>query len=119
LSLEPTVIPGLERAILELTLIFVGVGGLMLLLMVSSIIGIVRGIRRRRRGINSPAAIASAIVASSISTLWLLYWVGDNIYHRVNPLDGLLAINLVLCVLPFGWLIAAIRANLAKGLSEK
>jgi hypothetical protein len=111
LSLEPTVIPGLERAILELALIVVCVGGFMLLLTVSSIIGIVRGIRRRRRGTNSRAAIAAAIVACSISALWLLYWVGDNIYHRVNPLDGLLVINLVLCILTFSWLVAAIRAN--------
>jgi len=108
---EPTVVPGLDRAIFELALVFVVAVGLLLLLTIASIVGIIRGIRRRRRRAHSRAAVAGAMLASSITTLWLLYWVGDNLYHRMNPLDGLLAINLLLCVLPFAWLVTAIRAN--------
>jgi hypothetical protein len=108
---EPTVIPGLDRTIIELVLIFTAVAGAMLLLTVSSIIGIVRGIRRRKRGLHSRSAIALALTASAIAALWLLYWVADGLYHRTNPLDGLLAINLSFCVLPFFWLVTAIRAN--------
>jgi hypothetical protein len=108
---EPTVIPGLDRAILELAFVFTAVAVAMLVLTVSSIIGIVRGIRRRRRGLHSRSAIALALTASSIAALWLLYWVADGLYHRTNPWDGLLAINLSLCLLPFFWLVTAIRAN--------
>jgi hypothetical protein len=86
--LEPTVIPGFGRALVELALVFVAVAGLMLLLTVSSIVGIIRGLRRHKRGLHSRAAIAWALIASSITSLWLLYWVADNLYHRLNPLDG-------------------------------
>src|SRR5262245_41764354 len=109
--LEPTVIPGLDRALLELLLISSVVGAAILILTMSSIVGMIRAIRRRRRGSHSKGAVALALIAVLITTMWLLYWVTDNILHRSNPLDGLLVINLILCVLPFAWLFSAIRAN--------
>ncbi|HJZ79731.1 MAG TPA: hypothetical protein VKD91_05280 [Pyrinomonadaceae bacterium] len=114
--LEPTVIPGLDRAILELLLISTAIVGAVLLLTIGSIVGIFRARRRRKRGGHSKAAVGLAAFAASISALWLSYWVGDNIYHHANPLDGLLAINLGLCVLPVFWLVTAIRANTSAAL---
>jgi hypothetical protein len=46
-----------------------------------------------------------------VRSCWLLYRVGDDFRHRSNPFDGLLAFNLMVCLLPVSWLIAAIRAN--------
>jgi len=109
--LEPTVIPGLDRALLELALIFGAVGGAILILTISSIVGIVRAVRRRRRGSRSRAAVTLALTAFMITTIWLLYWAGNNIRHNASPFDGLLVINLILCILPFVWLISAICAN--------
>ena len=108
--LEPTVIPGLDRALLELFLIFSAIGVAILILTISSIVGTVRAVRRRRCGSRSNSAVLLALTAVVISTSWLLYWVGDNIVHHTNPFDGLF-INLMLCVLPFSWFISAMRAN--------
>jgi len=108
---EPNFIPGLDRALLEIFLTLAAVGLVFLVLTISSIAGIIRALRRRRRGGRSSGAVRFSVVAVSITTLWLLYWVGDNLYHKSNPLDGLLVINLGLCVLPFVWLITAVRAN--------
>jgi len=117
--LEPTVIPELDRAILEFLLIFAAVAAAILLLTVSSIIGIIRAIRRHRRGEYSSGAVALAALATAISAAWLTYWAGNSMYQKVNPLDGLLAINFALCVLPFSWLFAAIRANTRSSLLPK
>src|SRR5262252_2804153 len=109
--LEPTVIPGLDRALLQLFGILAAIGLAILAVTLSSIVGMVRAARRRRRGLQSRAAVLLALTAVMMSTGWLLYWVGDNIFHHTNPLDGLFVINLTLCVLPCSWLITAIRAN--------
>jgi len=96
---------------LELLLIFSAVSAAVLLLIVGSIIGISRAMRRRRRGHYSRGAVALAGFAASTTTVWLLFWVGNSLYQNANPVDGLLAINLALCVLPFAWLLSAVRAN--------
>jgi len=112
--LEPNVVPGLDRALLELLLIFGAVLGSGLLITVSSIVGLVRAIRRRRRSERSSVAIVLALMATAITSLWLCYWVGVDIYNRSNPINALLAINAALCVLPLTWLVSAIRANRAR-----
>ena len=112
--LEPNAVPGLDRALLELFLIFSAVLGSALLITVSSIVGLVRAVRRRRRGERSSVAIVLALAAIAIPSLWLCYWVGVDIYNRSNPINALLAINAALCVLPFIWLVSAIRANRAR-----
>jgi undecaprenyl pyrophosphate phosphatase UppP len=109
--LEPNVIPGLDRAVLEILITLGAIACAILVLMIASIVGVIRANRRRRRREHSRSAIGLAIVATTVSTTWLLYWTAENIYHRHNPFDGLLAINLVLCVLPFWWLLAALRAR--------
>ena len=112
--LEPNAVPGLDRALLELFLIFSAVLGSALLITVSSLVGLVRAVRRRRRGERSSVAIVLALAAIAIPSLWLCYWVGVDIYNRSNPINALLAINAALCVLPFTWLLSAIRANRAR-----
>ena len=109
--LEPNVIPGLDRALLEILITLGAIACAILVLTIASIVGVIRANRRRRRREHSSSAIALAIVATTVSTTWLLYWTADNIYHRHNPFDGLLAINLAICVLPFWWLLAALRAR--------
>ena len=108
---EPTRVPGLDRALLELLLIFGILGGLVLVVTISSIVGIIRARRRRRRGGYSVAAVVLAALANLIATAWLLYWLVYDIRDRSNPINGLLAINIVISLLPFWWLIASIRAN--------
>ena len=108
---EPNVIPGMDRALLEILITFIAIVCAILVLTISSIIGVIRATRRRRRREPSKGAIASALIAAMASATWLLYWTADNIYQRHNPFDGLLAINLALCVLPFWWLLAALRAH--------
>jgi len=112
--LEPTTIPGLDRALLELLITFSVIVGLGLMITISSIVGVIRAVRRRRRGGDSVSAVALAGVATAITSCWLLYWVGDNIQQKSNPLDALLAINLLICVPPLSWLSAAIHANVAR-----
>jgi hypothetical protein len=109
--LEPTVVPGLDRALLELFLFFGGIISAALVLTISSIVGIIRAVRRRRQHRKSTAAVLLAAGATSITILWLLYWTTDNVYHRLNPIDGFLLLNSALCLLPLSWLIAAFRAN--------
>jgi hypothetical protein len=103
--------PGLDRAVVEILFTFTAIITAILVLTLSSVVGIFRAIRRRRRGRRSRSAIALALMAALTSSIWLLFWTAHNIYHRDNPIDGLLAINLALCVLPFSWLLAALRAH--------
>ena len=112
--LEPFVIPGLGKALLELLIIFSVIVASGLVVTISAIVGIIRAVRRRRRAGHSVSAVVLASIAAAITTFWLLYWVSDDIYHRSNPIDALLAINLAVCVLPLFWLIAAIHANSAR-----
>ena len=109
--LEPNVVPGLDRALLELLLIFSAVLGSGLLITVGSVVGLIRAVRRRKRGEKSLPAILLALLANGITLLWLCYWIGVDIYNRSNPINALLAINASLCLLPLAWLVAAIRAN--------
>jgi len=109
--LEPSVVPGLDKALLGLLIIFSAIVASSIAVTISSIVGIVRAVRRRGRGGHSAAAVVLAASATAITSGWLLYWVGDDIYHQSSPIDGLLAINVAGCLLPFSWLIAAIHAN--------
>ena len=109
--LEPYVIPGFDRLLLQLILILTGIIFWMLTVTIASIVGIIRGVRRRRRGSRSTGAIVLATAAVATVAMWLLYFVGDNLLHRMNPLDSMLAINLALSGLPLAWLIVAIRTN--------
>ena len=77
--LEPFVVPGLDRAVLELLIISAIVLGLGLIVTISSIIGVIRAVRRRQRGGHSVAAVVLAVIATAIAASWLLYWVGHDI----------------------------------------
>jgi hypothetical protein len=112
--LEPQVVPGLDRALSELLLIFSAVLGGSLLITASSIVGLIRALRRRRRGEQSSVAIVLALIANAMTLVWLCYWAGSEIYSRSNPINALFAINAALCVLPLAWLMAAIRTNGAR-----
>jgi len=112
--LEPNVVPGLDRALVELLLISSAVVGLGLLITACSIVGLVRAIRRRRRGEESLRAMVLAVIANAITSLWLCYWVGVDIHNRSNPINALFVINATFCILPLTWLVAAIRANRAQ-----
>lgn len=109
--LEPQVVPGLDRALSELLLIFSAALGGSLLITASSIVGLIRAVRRRRRGEKSSAAIVLAVIANGITLLWLCYWAVADIFNHSNPINALFAINAGLCLLPLTWLVAAIRAN--------
>jgi Kef-type K+ transport system membrane component KefB len=111
--LEPYVIPGFDWLVLKLLcvigiILFTGV-----VITLSSIVGLIRAVRRRRRGGRSIAAVMLATVAVAIVASWSLYWAADAAYHHENPLNGFLAINFAICLLPLSWLTGAIRANLA------
>jgi len=107
----PLVIPGFDKIVLKLLLIFSVVLITGAVVTISSIVGVIRALRRQRRGGHSVAAVVLGAIAMAITSLWLFYWVRDDIYHRSNPLNGMLAINLAICLLPLSWLIAAIGAN--------
>ena len=112
--LEPTVVPGLDKALLKLFAIFSVIIVTALVVTISSLVGVIRAIRRRRRGGRSATAVVFAAFASAIAAAWLLYWLTCDIHDRSNPLNGLLAINFAICLLPWSWLIASIRANRAR-----
>jgi hypothetical protein len=112
--MEPTVIPGLDKALLQLFAIFSVVIATGSVVTLSSIVGLVRAIRRRRRGGRSVSAVALAAFANAIAAAWLLYWLIYDIHDRSNPINGLFAINLAIWLLPLSWLIASIRANRAR-----
>jgi hypothetical protein len=109
--LEPNVIPGLDKAILELLLVVCAVVGSALLITVVSVAGLIRAVRRRRRGGHSRPAVALAFIALAITVLWLGYWIAVDIHNRAHPISALLAINVTLCVFPLMWLVAALNAN--------
>ena len=112
--MEPTVIPGLDKALLQLFAIFSVVIGTGLVVTISSIVGVVRAVRRRRRGGRSVSAVALAAFANAIAAAWLIYWVAYDIHDRSNPINGLFAINVAIWLLPLSWLIASTRANRAR-----
>jgi len=109
--LEPNLVRGLDKALLELFVILSVVIATALVLTASSIVGVVRAIRRRRRGGRSVSAVVLAAVANAIAAAWLIYWVAYDIHERSNPISGLFMINLAFWLLPLSWLIASIRAN--------
>jgi len=109
--LEPNVIPGLDKAILELLLVVCAVVGSALLITVASVAGLLRAVRRRRRGGHSRPAVALAFIALAIMASWMGYWIVWDLHNRTNPINPLLAINVTLCVLPLMWLVAALNAN--------
>jgi hypothetical protein len=110
----PLVVPGLDKALLELLILLGVILGSVVLVTVSSVVGLIRAVRRRRRGGRSKAAVVLAAIATAIAASWLVYWTGDAIRHRSNPINGFLTINFAICVPPLSWLIAAIRANAAR-----
>jgi hypothetical protein len=67
--LEPTAIPGLDKALLELLIIFSVIGASGLIVTVSSILGIIRAVRRRRRrrSGHSVSAVVLACVTTAIT----------------------------------------------------
>ena len=58
--IEPTVVPGLDKALLELLIIFGAIVVAGLVVIISSVVGIFRAARRRRRGVRSVAAVVLA-----------------------------------------------------------
>ena len=109
--LEPYVIPGFGKALLELLIILGTIFVAGLTIIVSSIVGIVRARRRRRRNVGSVGAVVLASLATITSAGWLLYWVASNVHERSNPVDSTFAINSSICVLAIWWLLAALRTN--------
>lgn len=115
----PLVIPGFDKIVLKLLLIasvIVVTGGAVI---ISSIVGVVRAVRRLQRGGCSKVAVVFAVIATASAASWLAYWAGDDIYHRSNPINVFLAINLAICLLPLSWLAAAIYANIARRTDAK
>ena len=112
--LEPYRIPGLEWLVLKLLVIAISVLVTGVVVTISSIVGLIRAIRRTRRGGHSISAVVLATIAVAISASWLLYWTATDLYQHESPLDGFMAINLGVCLLPLSWLIAAISANSAR-----
>ena len=112
--LEPNVVAGLDKALLQLFAIFAVVLVTGLVVTISSIVGVIRAIRRRRRGGYTATAVVLAALANALAAAWLLYWLAYDLQARSNPINGLLAINLAICLLPLSWLIASIRANRAR-----
>ena len=82
--LEPRAVPGIEKTLTKVLIIFSVIIGLGLVVTISSIVGVIRAVRRRRRGGHSVAAVVLAAIANAIS------------------------------VLPLSWLIASIHANVAR-----
>lgn len=109
--LEPFVLPGFDRVVLKLLIIFGVILVTGIVVTIGSIVGVIRAVRRHRRGDHSKGAVIIAATAAAITISWLLYWVGSDIADRSNPINGLLGINFALCVLPLSWLVAAVRAN--------
>ena len=112
--LEPYRIPGFEWLVLKLLVIVIGVLVTGVVITISSIVGLIRAIRRRRRGGHSNSAVVLATTAVAIAAAWLLYWTATDLSQHENPLNGFMAINSAICLLPLSWLIAAIFANGAR-----
>jgi len=110
---EPYVIPGFDWLVLKLLIIICLILATGIVITISSIVGFIRAIRRRRRGGHSNAAVVLAAIAAAIAASWSIYWAADALYQHENPLNGFLAINLAVCLLPLSWLISAVSANLA------
>src|SRR6185295_17186822 len=102
------------KALLQLLISFSLLGLSILLVVTSSGVGVIRAIRRRRRGGRSVAAVVLAAFANIITTAWLIYWLAHDVHDRSNPINALLVLNLAICALPLMWLIASIRANRAR-----
>jgi hypothetical protein len=111
--LEPYRIPGFDWLVLKLLVLISVIVITLVAITISSIIGLIRAIRRRRRGGHSIAAVVLATMAVAIAASWSLYWTADAIYQHENPLNSFLAINLAICLLPLSWLIGAVCANVA------
>jgi hypothetical protein len=112
--LEPFTVPGLDKALLELLITAGVILATGVAVTVGSIIGLIRALRRRRRGDRSLAAVVMAATAIVITLAWLLFWVRNDLHDKGNPVNAMFAINAAFCVLPLTWLVAAIRANRAR-----
>ena len=112
--LEPTSVPGLDKALLELFAFLSVVIATDLVLTVGSIVGVIRAVRRRRRGGRSGGAVVLAALATAIAAAWLLYWIIYDLRDHSTPINGLLVINFAICLPPLTWLVAAMRANRAQ-----
>lgn len=100
------IIPGIDWLVLKLLIIVSVVLVTGVAITISSIVRLIRAIRRRRRGEHSIAAVMLATIAAGIAASWLLYWAAEALYQHENPLNGFLAINSAICLLPCSWLIA-------------
>lgn len=109
--LEPFTVPGLDKSLFELLIILSSILITGAVVTVGSVIGLIRAVRRRRRGDRSSAAVVLAAIATAIALAWLLYWVRYDLHDKANPINALFGINAALCLLPFSWFVAAIRAN--------
>jgi hypothetical protein len=107
--LEPFTVPGLDKALLELLITLSSILITGVVVIIGSIIGLIRAVRRRRRGDRSATAVVMATTANVIALVWLLYWVRYDLHDKANPLNPLFAINAAFCLLPLSWLVAAIR----------
>lgn len=112
--LEPYRIPGFDWLVLKLLAVISVILVTGAVITISSIVGFIRAIRRRRRGGHSKAALVLAAMAVAIAISWSLYWATDALHQHENPLNSFLAINLAICLLPLSWLIATISANRAR-----
>ena len=109
--LEPFTVPGLDKSLFEL---LITLGSILItgaVVTVGSVIGLIRAIRRRRRGDRSAAAVVLAAIATAIALAWLLYWMRYDLHEKANPINALFGINAALCLLPLSWFVAAICAN--------
>ena len=112
--LEPFTVPGLDKSLFELLITLSSILITGAVVTFGSVIGLIRAVRRRRRGDRSAAAVALALVGTAITLTWLLYWVRSDLHDKANPINALFGINAAFCLLPLSWFVAAIRANRAR-----
>ena len=109
--LEPSGDPVIAKALLKVIIIFGGILLCGLIIIISSIIGIVRAKRRCHREDRSIGAVICASTATISTVCWLLYWMFNAVSQKSSPIDSMFLINSLICVLPIWWLITAVNSN--------
>ena len=112
--LEPSGDPAIAKALLKVFIIFGGILLCGLIIIISSIIGIVRAKRRLHHGDRSKGAVIFASISTISTVCWLLYWMYNAVSQKSNPIDSMFLINSLICALPIWWLVAAVNANTIK-----